>query len=239
MSNKSATQLWLKYIDFETTRNNLAVVNLLCWMSLEQPMTDSEKLLEKYTDTLNSLLKDIVDSFETPEQKALMARQLYKDKQNEIATKFNGMSAADIIDQLLKPMLEKSSEELKKRQEFEDKCTNSDIKNWQEYIEFEIKEEKFKRAKHLYERALGSSPELYKNLDLWLDYIKFLQEHIKDTTLVRAMYEQKFKHSKRMTPKDRVKLLIENGLYEEKQGNIPRARKIFESLETEIAPGLI
>lgn len=26
--------LWLKYIDFETTRNNMALVNLLCYMAL-------------------------------------------------------------------------------------------------------------------------------------------------------------------------------------------------------------
>lgn len=88
----------------------MAVVNLLCWMALEQPMTDGQKLLEKYTDTLNSLHKDIVDSFENAEQKALLAK--YKDKQIEIAGKFSGLSAADIIDQLLKPMLEKSNEEL-------------------------------------------------------------------------------------------------------------------------------
>ena len=63
------------------------------------------------------------------------------------------------------------------------------MKNWKEYIEFEIKEEKFKRAKHLYERALGSRLELFSDFDFWLSYIKFLQEHIKDTTLVRAMFE--------------------------------------------------
>ena len=82
-------------------------------MALEQPMTDGSKLLEKYTDTLNSLLKDIVDSFESAEQKALLAK--YKDKQNEIASKFMGLTAAEIIDQLLKPMLERSDKELKRR----------------------------------------------------------------------------------------------------------------------------
>merc|ERR1719158_1482630 len=53
------------------------------------------------------------------------------------------------------------------------------------------------------------------------------------------MFEQKLKHSNQLPPKDRVKLLVENGLYEEQQANVPRARKIFEQLETEVAPGLL
>ena len=84
-------------------------------------------------------------------------------------------------------MLANSNVELDKRKNFENKCKNyGDIQDWKNYIEFEIKEEKYKRAKHLYERALGSSAS---NLDLWLDYIKFLQDHVKDVSLVRAMFE--------------------------------------------------
>ena len=33
--------------------------------------------------------------------------------------------------------------------------------------------------------------------------------------------------------------MIENALYEESQHNIPRARKILEQLDSEIAPGLV
>ena len=32
-----ATEIWTHYIDFETLRNNLTIVNLLCYLSLEQP----------------------------------------------------------------------------------------------------------------------------------------------------------------------------------------------------------
>ena len=32
----------MKYIDFETTRNNLSFVNLLCYMALETPLTDGQ-----------------------------------------------------------------------------------------------------------------------------------------------------------------------------------------------------
>jgi len=217
MHNVDSAQMWLKYIDFETTRNNLAVVNLLCWMALEQPMVEGQRLLEKYTETLNSLLKDIIGSFESTEQKTLLTK--YKDKQNEIAYQFSTFTASElansktIIDQILKPMLATANAELEKRKNFEIKCNNQgDIQDWKSYIEFEIKEEKYKRAKHLYERALGSSAS---NLDLWLTYIKFLQDHVKDASLVRAMFEQKLKHSKHLSPKEKVRLMIENGLYEE------------------------
>jgi len=36
--NVNCVQIWIRYIDFETMRNNLALVNLLCYMALEQPM---------------------------------------------------------------------------------------------------------------------------------------------------------------------------------------------------------
>ena len=47
------------------------------------------------------------------------------------------------------------------------------------------------------------------------------------------------KHSKHLSPKEKIRLLVENGLYEEQQGNVARARQIFESLTTQVAPGLL
>ena len=41
-------------------------------------MVEGQRLLEKYTETLNSLLKDIIGSFESTEQKTLLTK--YKDK---------------------------------------------------------------------------------------------------------------------------------------------------------------
>ena len=38
-----SAQIWLKYIDFEILRNNMAKVNLLCFMALETPL-NSQKL---------------------------------------------------------------------------------------------------------------------------------------------------------------------------------------------------
>ena len=45
--------------DFETLRNNLTIVNLLCHLSLEQPMSGLEMLSQKYEGILQNLFKDI------------------------------------------------------------------------------------------------------------------------------------------------------------------------------------
>ena len=46
-SHMGSLEIWIKYIDFETTRNNLSLVNLLCYMALETPLTDGQQILDK------------------------------------------------------------------------------------------------------------------------------------------------------------------------------------------------
>ena len=43
----ASSEIWIKYIDFETTRNNLPLVNLLCYMALETPLIDGQEMLDK------------------------------------------------------------------------------------------------------------------------------------------------------------------------------------------------
>lgn len=50
--------IWTKYIEFETLRNNLIVVNLLCYMALEVPSKRS--VLDKYQVLIGTLYDDIV-----------------------------------------------------------------------------------------------------------------------------------------------------------------------------------
>jgi len=42
-----AAKIWASYIDFETMRNNLAKVNLLCFKALETPMQNNTQILTK------------------------------------------------------------------------------------------------------------------------------------------------------------------------------------------------
>jgi hypothetical protein len=56
-----SASIWIKYINFETTRNNTALVNLLCYMALQTPFSggDSKTVLTKYENILNTLFDEI------------------------------------------------------------------------------------------------------------------------------------------------------------------------------------
>ena len=76
------------------------------------------------------------------------------------------------------------------------------------------------------------------NIDFWLMYTNFIQEHLKDTALVRAKFEQKLSHPL-LSAQNKIDVLIGSATFEEQQQNSPRARKIYEQLDQEIAPGLV
>lgn len=102
------------------------------------------------------------------------------------------------------------------------------IEEWTKYINFEISQEQPRRAKLLYERAMSSSIEAENDTELWLRYTGFIQDHLKDASLVRAKFEQKLKYSDLLSAKNKVDILIENATFEEMQSNSLRARKIYE-----------
>ena len=63
-----AMPIWLKYIDFEKVRNNLSIVNILCYMALETPMADNITILSsRYMGILNSLFEKIFESITGPD----------------------------------------------------------------------------------------------------------------------------------------------------------------------------
>lgn len=59
---------------------------------------------------------------------------------------------------------------------------------WVSYIDFEISKNEPVRARLLYERALVS---LDLDLQFWLTYIGFIQNTLKDTSLVRVKFESR------------------------------------------------
>lgn len=69
--------------------------------------------------------------------------------------------------------------------------------------------------------------------------MSFIQDELKDTSLIRAKFEQKRNNSNLMVPSQKVDMLIENALFEELQQNPMRARRLYEQLDQEIAPGLV
>ena len=107
---------------------------------------------------------------------------------------------------------------------------------WQEYIDFELAQGQLKRAKLLYERGLIS---LDKDRHFWLAYVRFLEKQMRDPQLVRAKYDNRIKLSSGGNKYETLELLLEQSLFEEEQNQIQKARKIYETLQAEIAPDCI
>lgn len=137
-------------------------------------------------------------------------------------------------------VLPKSDEKAKAREVFENTVnTSSQLKDWLSYIHFEEERGELKRVCHLFERAMGSHLELQNSYPLWQSYSEFIQEKLKNVTTMRAKFEQRLSNSRLMAVKDKIEIFLEQAMFEEIQSNTMRARKLFEQLDEEIAPGLV
>ena len=85
---------------------------------------------------------------------------------------------------------------------------------WLNYISFEVERGEPQRARLLYERALIS---LDLDLPFWLSYIDFIQQTLKDTSLVRAKFESRRASINSQNAGDLVELMIEHAMFEEEQ----------------------
>lgn len=61
--------------------------------------------------------------------------------------------------------------------------------------------------------------------------MSFIQDTLKDASLVRAKFEQKLNDSQLLSPAQKVDILIENAVFEELQQNYLRARRLYEQLD--------
>lgn len=62
---------------------------------------------------------------------------------------------------------------------------------------------------------MGSHIDLQNSYPLWQSYAEFIQEKLKDVTLMRAKFEQKLANSKLMGVKDKIEIFLENAMFEE------------------------
>lgn len=107
--------IWIKYIDFETTRNHMALVNLLCFMAMQTPFNaeDSKKVLAKYEGILNNLFEKIFQEITQADSQEGGAQipDRYKSQQAElvklITDQFKGEKDA-FIDHVKKVILVQS-----------------------------------------------------------------------------------------------------------------------------------
>jgi hypothetical protein len=64
--NLESCSLWEQYIDFETTQNNLPLVNVLCFLACETPLSESERLVDKYLELIDTNFESIFESSNAP-----------------------------------------------------------------------------------------------------------------------------------------------------------------------------
>ena len=104
---------------------------------------------------------------------------------------------------------------------------------WLDYITFEIAQSQPKRARLLFERALIS---LDKDRQFWLQYVRFIEKTLRDPQLVRAKFENRIRLSAGSNKFETLELMLEQALFEEEQNQIQKARKVYENLQSDIAP---
>lgn len=106
------------------------------------------------------------------------------------------------------------------------------LKNWKEYIDYEIEQGDQKRIIVLFERCLVACA-LYD--EFWMKYIRYLEECASDMTdKIRDVYERActIHHTKKPN------LHLHWAVYEEKQGNYAKAADILNNLE-KLVPNLM
>uniref|UniRef100_A0A1B6HCR9 Uncharacterized protein n=1 Tax=Homalodisca liturata TaxID=320908 RepID=A0A1B6HCR9_9HEMI len=106
------------------------------------------------------------------------------------------------------------------------------LKNWKDYLEFEIAQGDAKRISVLFERCLIACA-LYE--DFWLRYLRYLEEKVTDNTeIIRDVYER----ACTIHHKKKPNLHLHWAVYEEMQGNYEKAGEILTALE-KVVPNLI
>lgn len=132
------------------------------------------------------------------------------------------------------------------RQPLEQKVSSNpaDTQAWNAYINFELDQGEKQRANALYKRALSSCLAMQTSVNFWAKYVTFLYTTMKaeqGITEARIIFETKLEDadSQFLSSGDKVAFLLEKARFEEVTGSALKARKIYEQLTTDIAPGLI
>ncbi|XP_048455571.1 pre-mRNA-processing factor 39 isoform X2 [Rhincodon typus] len=100
------------------------------------------------------------------------------------------------------------------------------LKNWKDYLDFEIENGTLERVVVLFERCLVACA-LYE--DFWIKYAKYMENHSSEA--VRHVYSRAC--TVHLSKKPMVHLLW--AAFEEQQGNINEARRILKMLEESVS----
>ncbi|XP_071963126.1 pre-mRNA-processing factor 39-like [Antedon mediterranea] len=162
----------------------------------DEPPDDQQK---------KSTIKEMKNEGDQIKEKALKSRNaIHKETEQEVSKRW-------------------TFEEAIKRPYFHVKpLEKPQLKNWIEYLDFEIAEGMLERVVILFERCLIACA-LYE--DLWLKYAKFMEPHSIDG--VRSVYTR----ACTIHLPNKLNIVSHWAAFEETQGNHEKAREILEDLE--------
>ncbi|XP_069772450.1 pre-mRNA-processing factor 39 isoform X3 [Narcine bancroftii] len=245
-------RLWETYINWENDRGNLEEVTAIYDRILGIPTQLYSHHFQRFRDHVqNHLPKDLI----SPEDFIKLRQELASTNEhfdndgtprNEPATEIDINDPAQIVSEIenmrhriieVRQEIHNHNEnEVSRRWAFEEgikrpyfhvkPLEKAQLKNWKDYLDFEIENGTLERVVVLFERCLVACA-LYE--DFWIKYAKYMENHSNEG--VRHVYSRAC--TVHLSKKPLVHLLW--AAFEEQQGNINEARRILKTLEESVS----
>ncbi|XP_059815500.1 pre-mRNA-processing factor 39 isoform X1 [Hypanus sabinus] len=247
-------RLWETYINWENDRGNLQEVTAIYDRILGIPTQLYSHHFQRFREHVqNHLPKDLI----SPEDFIKLRHELASTNEHfdsDGTPRSNPAAAIDINDpaqivseienmrhriiEVRQEIYNHNENEVSRRWAFEEgikrpyfhvkPLEKAQLKNWKDYLDFEIENGTLERVVVLFERCLVACA-LYE--DFWIKYAKYMENHSNEG--VRHVFSRAC--TVHLSKKPMVHLLW--AAFEEQQGNINEARRILKALE-ESVPGL-
>ncbi|XP_078262844.1 pre-mRNA-processing factor 39 isoform X2 [Rhinoraja longicauda] len=247
-------RLWETYINWENDRGNLEEVTAVYDRILGIPTQLYSHHFQRFRDHVqNHLPKDLI----SPEDFIKLRQELASTNEhfdndgtprNDLAAEIDINDPARIVSEIenmrhriievRQEIYNHNENEVSRRWAFEEgikrpyfhvkPLEKTQLKNWKDYLDFEIENGTLERVVVLFERCLVACA-LYE--DFWIKYAKYMENHSNEG--VRHVFSRAC--TVHLSKKPMVHLLW--AAFEEQQGNINEARRILKTLE-ESVPGL-
>ena len=244
-NHPKAWNFWKKYAGFEAMRDNKNTTNLIYYTALCAGIDNIDELMLDYRTFLNDnfdKLKELISS-ENPQE--------FKDEKPTLLNHFcEAANDKDNFIKIIEGLAEKAKEKSNKRSAFENALTistyslsnvsNPDLKiekeTWKSYIQSEKSENNYQNVQMLYKRMLVP---FYDDFSIWKEYIDYLSNTMSQVDKCRTMYKNLRENPMSDNNDAILEIYLSNAHFEEKQGQIKLARKIFKTINETLCPNLI
>ncbi|CAG5123083.1 unnamed protein product, partial [Candidula unifasciata] len=237
-------KLWDSFISWESTGGNLKSMTAIYERLIQTPTQLYSHHWDNYQKHINNHHpKEIldVDTFLKIRSETLgksLNYQFEEDLEGGLDETLSESTDLDAPPGIREVLFKANEAEISKRWTFEESIRRpyfhvkplerGQLKNWRDYLDFEISQGNHNRVVVLFERCMIACA-LYE--DFWMKYAKYLEQHSIDG--VRSVYQRAC--DIHLLKKPYIHLAW--AAFEERQGNYPLARRILTNLETNV-PGL-